>query len=63
MKNRGEIVEEIKRRARFTLSQSESYSSYRANMNFLRGLLWVLNYPTSITKSNLNSILKQVGNP
>lgn len=42
MKTEEEIIEEIKRRGKFTLEQSDSYSGYRANLNFIRGLLWGL---------------------
>lgn len=58
MKTEQEIREEIKRRAKYALKQNESYGSYRANMNIIRGLLWTLNYPYPINH-NLNTVLKQ----
>ena len=56
-KSEKEIIEEVKRRAKYTLKQSESYGSYRSNMNFLRGLLWCLGYDTA-RHYNLQTILK-----
>lgn len=58
MRTKEEIINELQYRCQFIMSQSESYSSYRANTSFIKGMLFCLGYnlPTSY---NLATIIKQ----
>ena len=58
MKTEEEMIKELKYRCQFVISQSESYSSYRANMNFVRGILFCLGFDFP-KNYNLATIMKQ----
>lgn len=59
MRTEEEIFSELKTRCQYTLKQNESYSGYRSNMNFVRGMLFCLgvNVPKNC---NLKTTLEQV---
>ena len=58
MRNKEEILKELQYRCKFVISQSESYSGYRANMNFVRGMLFCLGFDFP-AHYNLSTLLKQ----